>query len=305
MHMTPKYCFLALLALARLSVSAQDNLDSMLNAGKTPQREFVTATFKGTHIVNLQSVEMTSPGTLQFLIQHRFGPINGGGYEFFGLDQATLRLGLEYGLHRAVVVGVGRSSVEKNWDAYTKVALLRQSTGPSASPLSVSYFGSVVYRGRRDIDPTLKNGSGYRYSYCNQILIARKFSERLSIELAPTWIHKNQVEYVADDNNLFALGAGARIKLTRRTSFNLEYIARIPSRNTLSPAWLNNHNSLSVGFDIETGGHVFQLHLTNSLAMVEKAFITESSESWSNGGIHLGFNISRDFVLKGKKKKSW
>ncbi|TCJ17513.1 hypothetical protein EPD60_04800 [Flaviaesturariibacter flavus] len=284
---------------------AQDGLDSLLAAGKKPETVYTTATFKGTRVINLQSVEKAAPGTLQLLIQHRFGAVDGGGYEFFGLDQATMRLGLEYGVHRAFVVGIGRSTLEKNWDAYTKVTLLRQSTGATRMPLSAAYFGSVVYRSQHDIDPTQKNGSGYRYSYCHQLLLARKFSERFSLELAPTWIHKNQVDFISDANNIFAVGAGARVKLTRRTSFNLEYIARIPPANTASPAWKNNYNSLSVGFDIETGGHVFQLHLTNSLSMVEKGFITESSESWGNGGIHLGFNISRDFVLKGKKKKSW
>jgi hypothetical protein len=305
MLMKIKYPFLAATLFIVSAAPAQDNLDSLLNADKKPEREYASATFKGTRIVNLQSVEKAAPGTLQFLIQHRFGAVNGGGYEFFGLDQATMRLGLEYGVHRAFVVGAGRSTLEKNWDAYTKVTLLRQSTGPKPGPLSAAYFGSLVYRGIHDANPELKNASGYRFTFCHQLLLARKFSERLSLELAPTWIHKNQVDFNADQNNLFAIGAGARVKLTRRTSFNLEYITRIPPSNRESPAWRDNHNSLSVGFDIETGGHVFQLHLTNSLSMVEKGFITESSESWGNGGIHLGFNISRDFILKGKKKTSW
>jgi hypothetical protein len=305
MLMNLKYMFITAGLLAGAAASAQDNLDSLLNAGKSPEREYVRGTFKGTRIVNLQSVEKAAPGTLQFLIQHRFGAVNGGGYEFFGLDQATMRMGLEYGVHRAFVLGVGRSTLEKNWDAYTKVMLLRQATGPKAAPLSAAYFGSVVYRSQHDVNPLLKNGKGYRFSFCNQLLLARKFSDRFSLELAPTWIHKNQVDFASDQNNIFAVGAGGRIKLTRRTSFNFEYIARIPPVNDASPSYHNNHNSLSVGFDLETGGHVFQLHLTNSLSMLEKGFITESSESWGNGGIHLGFNISRDFVPKGKKKKSW
>ncbi|RYZ24170.1 MAG: hypothetical protein EOO16_01865 [Chitinophagaceae bacterium] len=303
--MNPRTTLFTLALGTATAAGAQDNLDSLLASDKKPATEYASATFKGTRIVNLQSVEKTEPGSLQFLIQHRFGAVDGGGYEFFGLDQATMRMSLEYGVHRAFVLGIGRSTLEKNWDAYTKVTLLRQSTGAMRMPLSAAYFGSVVYRNQHNTDPTQKNGSGYRFAYTHQLLLARKFSERFSLEIAPTWVHKNQVEYIADANNIFAVGAGARVKLTRRTSFNIEYIARIPPANSSSPAWKNNYNSLSVGFDIETGGHVFQVHLTNSLSMLEKGFITESSESWGNGGIHLGFNISRDFVLKGKKKKSW
>jgi hypothetical protein len=296
---------LAAALLFASAVTAQDNLDSLLQSGKKSEREYVTGTFKGTRVINLHSVEQAAPGTLQLMIQHRFGAVNGGGYEFFGLDQATMRLGLEYGLHPRLALGVGRSTLEKNWDGYAKTKLLRQATGPGAAPLSLSYFGSIVYRGINDANPTLKNGSGYRFTYCNQLLIARKFSERFSLELAPTWIHKNQVDFNADRNNIFAVGAGARLKLTRRSSINFEYIARIPPADRQAPSYRDNNNSLSVGFDLETGGHVFQVHLTNSLSMIEKGFITENSESWDNGGIHLGFNISRDFLLKGKKKKTW
>ncbi|RYY89274.1 MAG: hypothetical protein EOO15_06685 [Chitinophagaceae bacterium] len=291
------------------TATAQDDLDSLMNAQKSaagPQREEVTGTFKGTRIINLQSVERAAPGTLQLLIQHRFGAVNGGGYEFFGLDQATMRLGLEYGVSRAVALGIGRSTLEKNYDAYAKVNLLRQSKGARAFPLSLAYFGSVVVRGTRDL-PGEKHGANHRLTYTHQLLIARKVSERFSIQVSPTFIHKNEVPFISDANNVFAIGAGARIKLTRRTSFNLEYIGRIPPSNAQSPSYKNFYNSLSIGFDIETGGHVFQLHLTNSLSMLEKGFITETSESWGNGGIHLGFNISRDFVLKrgAKTKKSW
>ncbi|RYE00422.1 MAG: hypothetical protein EOP50_03765 [Sphingobacteriales bacterium] len=303
MHFRPTL-LLASLLLGR-AAAAQDNLDSLLQAQKsatTALPDYVTATFKGTRIINLQSVEKAAPGTLQFLIQHRFGAVNGGGYEFFGLDQATLRLGLEYGVNKTFVLGIGRSSFEKNYDGYTKVTLLRQAHGTRNVPVSAAYFGSIVIRGTRD-NAGEKNGPGHRLSYTHQLLLARKFSERFSLELAPTFIHKNQVDFSIDPNNFFAIGAGARFKLTRRTSFNIEYIARIPPANDKAPAYANFHNSLSVGFDIETGGHVFQLHLTNSLAMLEKGFITETSESWSNGGIHLGFNISRDFVLKRSTKE--
>ena len=305
MHLRP----LLIPASVFLAVSAhgQDNLDSLLNVqkGSAPQRDEVTGTFKGTRIINLQSVEKAAPGTLQLIIQHRFGAVNGGGYEFFGLDQATMRLGLEYGVNRALALGLGRSTLEKNYDGYAKVSLLRQSRGGRSVPVSLAYFSSVVLRGLKD-QPGEKNGPYHRLSYTHQLLLARKVSDRFSIELTPTFIHKNQVDYTADPNNLFAIGVGGRFKLSKRMSFNIEYIDRVPPDRSASPTFNKNFNSFSLGFDIETGGHVFQLHLTNSLSMLEKGFITETSESWGNGGIHLGFNISRDFVLKrAQKKNTW
>ncbi|GAB4092362.1 DUF5777 family beta-barrel protein [Flaviaesturariibacter terrae] len=304
--MNVRLLWITTLLLTARAAGAQESLDSLMTAqtaARGPQRDYVGGAFKATRIINLQTVEKASPGTLQFLIQHRFGAVNGGGYEFFGLDQATLRLGLEYGFSRIFALGVGRSTVHKDYDGYTKVTLLRQARGAHAVPFSLAYFGSVVVQGQRPLDGE-KNARGHRLTYTHQLLLARKVSERFSIEIAPTFIHKNQVDFSSDANNIFAIGAGARFKLTKRTSFNIEYIDRIPPPDAASPSFNNFYNSFSIGFDIETGGHVFQLHLTNSLAMVEKGFITETSESWSNAGIHLGFNISRDFVLRRGKKKN-
>ncbi|GAA4327170.1 DUF5777 family beta-barrel protein [Flaviaesturariibacter amylovorans] len=297
---------LLFVSLLPATLLAQDrHLDSLMGTTQPAHgRAYVTGTFKGTRIINLQSVEKAAPGTLQFLIQHRFGAVNGGGYEFFGLDQATIRLALEYGLHRAVAIGVGRSSYEKNYDAYTKVTLLRQA--PSAVPFTLAYFGSVVYRGERMALKGFNSGNA-RLSYTHQLLLARKFTDRLSLQLAPTFVHKNRVLSRLDPNDYYALGVGGRYRLTKRFSLNTEYIGRLPPANRSAPAYADFHNSFSLGVDIETGGHVFQLHLTNSLSMLEKGFITESSESWGNGGVHFGFNISRDFTFgRGKKsKKTW
>ncbi|RYY96663.1 MAG: hypothetical protein EOO11_12920 [Chitinophagaceae bacterium] len=293
-------CFFPATLLAQ-----EGNLDSLMGATQPPAgREYVSGTFKGTRIINLQSVEKAAPGTLQFLIQHRFGAVNGGGYEFFGLDQATIRLGLEYGLNRTVAIGIGRSSLEKNYDAYSKITVLRQA--PGASPVTVAYFGSVVYRGVREATKA-RNTATARTSYTQQLLVARKVTDRFSIELVPTFIHKNRVPARLDPNDYYAIGLGGRYKLTKRLSLNAEYIDRVATGNTAAPAYTGFHNSFSVGVDIETGGHVFQLHVSNSLSMLEKGFITESSESWGNGGVHFGFNISRDFALgRGKKsKKTW
>lgn len=292
------------IVLLASSATAQDNLDSVMNTMSKTEKETVGPAFKAHRVINLQTPEKTGAGNLQFLIQHRFGPINGGGYEFFGLDQSTIRIGLEYGINKWIAVGIGRSSFEKTYDGSVKVSLLNQSKGAHASPVSLAYFGSVAINGLKWTDTSTRFKPAYRFSYTSQLIIASKISDRFSFEVVPTYIRKNLVETVRDNNNFFAVGTGARFKLTRRTSINAEYIFRIPPTDQTAPSYANFYNSFSLGFDIETGGHVFQLHLTNSLPMIERGFITETSEKWNDAGIHLGFNISRDFSF-GKKAKKW
>jgi hypothetical protein len=281
-------------------VSAQDDLEAMLEDEK-PKKEYVRAAFKGTRVINLHSIEKAAPGALQFLIQHRFGPLNGGTYQLFGLDQATIRIALEYGISKFLMAGIGRSSYQKTYDAFIKASLVRQSKGSSSFPLSALYFGSISVNTLKWDDPSRRNFFSSRLSYVHQLIIGSKVSEKFSFEIVPTLVHKNLVAAANDPNDFYALGMGFRYKLSKRVSCNMEYIYRIPPKDKTALSYAGFYNSLSVGFDIETGGHVFQLHLTNSLPMIEKAFITETSEKWANGGIHLGFNISRDFVLIHKK----
>jgi hypothetical protein len=280
------------------SVPDTTSLEQLLDEGAPPPRQFVTGTFKGSRIINLQSVEQAQPGALEFLISHRFGALNGGAYQLWGLDQSTIRIGLQYGLTKFLAVGVGRSSYQKAYDAFAKVSLLRQSAGgPGGVPVSVTYFGSATINTLRFDDPGRQNYFSSRLVYVHQLLVARKFGERLSLQLAPTAVHRNLVATEQDQNLVYAVGVGGRVKLTKRTSFNAEYIYRIPPRYPKAGSYATFYNSLSVGFDIETGGHVFQFHLSNSLSMIEKGFVTETTDSWANGGIHLGFNISRDFTF--------
>jgi Membrane bound beta barrel domain (DUF5777) len=280
---------------------AQDDLDKLLDAQAPLPRQYVDNTFKATRVINLQSTEKAAPGALEFVISHRFGPVNGGAYTLWGLDQSTIRFGLQYGISRWLAVGVGRSSYQKTYDGSLKATLWRQSEGSNQQPVTLVYFGSAAVNTLRFDDPTRTNYFSSRLSYVHQLIIARKFSERLSLEVVPTLVHRNLVATEADPNLVYAVGVGGRFKLSKRTSLNAEYIYRIPPKDATAPSYANYYNSLSVGFDIETGGHVFQLHLSNSLPMIERGFVTETTESWSNGGIHMGFNISRDFAF-GKRK---
>jgi opacity protein-like surface antigen len=163
-------------------------------------------------------------------------------------------------------------------------------------PVSLSYFASAGINTLKDWTGTGNLEFWDRVSYVHQLLVARKFNDRLSVEINPTYIHRNMVETASDPNDVWAVGAGARFKLSRRISINAEYYYVIPPRPDYRGE--ETYNSFSLGFDIETGGHVFTIVLTNSVAMIEKGFIAETTGSWKDGGIHLGFNISRVFALK-------
>jgi len=261
-----------------------------------PTTEFASATFKTTRLALGHSVENPSDGDLIFLISHHFGNISTGAYEFFGLDQATIRLGLEYGITDRLSVGYGRSSYNKTYDGFVKYKLLRQSKGVKNMPITMNVLAGMSINTIKWAEPDRENYFSSRLSYLYQILIARKFSSNFSMQLIPSLVHRNFVATADDKNDIFTIGAGGRYKFTKRTSVNVEYHYVLPNQ-------INSYdytNSLTVGFDIETGGHVFQLFFTNSVPINVSDFLTHTTESWGNGDIYFGFNISRVFTLKKK-----
>lgn len=278
---------------------AQDrSLLSMLRDSSAPGKKIlVTQTFKATHIVNTQTVEAPAKGDLNFIIMHRFGEINDGSYQFFGLDNATLRLGLDYGLTNRLAIGIGRSSLEKTFDGYLKFKMLRQSIGVGAMPVSVSLLGSINNYTLKFSDKQYLNAK-YRTIYTMQALVARKITTALSVQVTPTFQHFNLVPTVRDKNNVFSTSVGGRLKFTKRMSITAEYNILFPDQVSS----IDVTNSLSMGIDIETGGHVFQLVFTNSQGMTESQFIPRTTGSWGKGDIYFGFNVSRNFTL-GKKEK--
>lgn len=288
------------LLVVPLVALAQDDLLSQLEKQDSTGTVPVSATFKSTRVINGQSVENMKRNHLDFRISHRFGRLNSGSYQLFGLDQATLRLGLEYGLTDNLMVGVGRSSVQKAYDFFGKYKLLKQSTGQRSIPVSVSLFASAVIRTLKPTDPEeIERNFQNKLTYCTQLLIARKFGERFSFQLSPTILYRNSPEDLTDERLLYSTGMGARYKLSKRVSVNGEYFWSVRTNSDLP-----YYNSLALGVDIETGGHVFQLHFTNSLGMIEKQFVGETTGSWGKGDVHYGFNISRTFSLDKKAKKT-
>ena len=287
------------LMLASPVMWAQDDLMNILEQSDSSSVVLTEATFKSSRVINGHSVELRAPGVLEVLISHRFGRISGGINEFFGLDDANIRIGLELGLFKNLNIGIGRSSFEKQYDGFIKYKLLSQQQGLRNVPLTAVFFTSMAINSTEappDQDWSFTNRTNYTY----QLLLARKFSPNFSLQLTPTLVHKNLVELPTDDNDIYALGIGARQKITKRLAINFEYFYgfNLPEDRGL-------HNSLSIGVDIETGGHVFQLHLTNSRAMIEKGFITETTGDFFDGEIHLGFNISRVFNVGKKNKEPW
>ena len=284
-----------LLSLGSVGLLGQD-LDSLLQASLKEKTEYTTASFKATRILNGHSIERMTEGEMDVRISHRFGTINSGAYEFFGLDQAHIHLGVEYGITDWIMVGLGRGTFEKTIDGFTKVSLLRQSTGLKEMPVSLSYMAGIYVNGLKWDDPERDNHFYQRFSYAHQVMIGRKFSPGFSLQLTPSYLHQNLVETPADPNDLFAIGAGTRLKLSKRISVNAEYFYLFkPSNETLSTAL---YHPFSLGVDIETGGHVFQIIMTNSVGMRENAFLGHTTGRWLDGDIHLGFNISRVFQLK-------
>ncbi len=277
---------------AALSATAQeDDLLSLLDEEETVN--YTTASFKSNRVVNLHSLENTAAGVLDIKIQHRFGFLSGGFYEFFGLDQATIRIGGDYGITERLMIGVGRSNFEKTYDGFVKFKVLRQSTGKKVTPITLCLLGTTAIKTEKFSDPDRENFFSSRLYYTGQIIIGRKISNAFSFQLSPTIVHRNLVAKSVEKNDVIALGAAARLKLGKRTSLNGEYIYVLPDQ--LAPVY---RNSVSVGFDIETGGHVFQLHFTNSTSMIEKGFIAETKGNWADGDIHFGFNLSRVFNIK-------
>ncbi|MBC7885712.1 MAG: hypothetical protein H7X99_09570 [Saprospiraceae bacterium] len=273
----------------------EDDLLSLLGE-EEEVTEYTNASFKTNRVINLHSLESTAGGVLDFKIGHRFGTLNGGFYELFGLDNASIRLGFDYGLSDRLTIGIGRSGFQKTYDGFVKYKLLRQSTGKRKMPVTVGILLTSALQTLDWANPDRENHFSSRMYYTGQLIIGRKLSESLSLQLSPTMVHRNLIATNAEKNDVFALGVAGRIKLSKRIALNAEYIYLLPDQVASEIT-----NSLSVGFDIETGGHVFQLHLTNSTSMIEKGFIAETTNTWSDGGIHFGFNVSRVFTIKKKK----
>jgi hypothetical protein len=275
---------------------SQDTTDLLSGLGdEPPKKEYVYNAFKSSRVIMAHSMEMLRPGVLDFRILHRFGRVNGGAYEFFGLDgPATVRLGLDYGITDDLTVGIGRSSFNKEFDGFVKYRVIQQSTGPKSFPLSLVGVAGSTLTTLKWSDPARENYFSSRVAYYGQLIIGRKFTDGITLQLMPSIVHRNLVPTKEDPGDLISTGIGGRFKLSKRISLNLDYHFVFNNNDQFN-------NPLSVGFDIETGGHVFQLHFTNSQGINERSFLANTEYDWGDGDIFFGFNISRSFQIKKKK----
>lgn len=282
---------------------AQD-LDSLMNAATTQEtKTYATSAFKSTRVISFPSLENVRKNVLDFRIAHRFGDINTGANNAFGLDgPASIRLGLDYGINDWLMIGIGRSSADKMIDGSVKLRMLRQTEG-NKTPISITLFEAMNYTTMKDPNAAVTGFDKYGYalnrlSYSSTLIIGRKFSGRFSFQLQGFWVHYNIVDKISDKNDMFAAGFAGRAKITQRVAITWEYAYRI---NKYSDSYSSFFDPLGIGVDIETGGHVFQMHFTNAFAMNEAQYIPYTSSDFFKGGIKLGFNITRAFAVGGKK----
>lgn len=282
-------CFV-LLAGEKIQAQQNEDLLKLVKEDSVKKKEWATGAFKSSRVINGQSMEMIGKGVLDVRILHRFGLVSNGAKEFFGLDQASMRLGFDYGLGTNLTVGVGRSTLNKEIDAFFKYRPIRQGYG-GGSPVSILWVSGITVNTLPWTDTTRKNYFSSRVAYYHEIIIGRKFSEAFSLQVSPIMVHRNLVTNADDKNNLWALGIGARMKLSKRTAFVVDYHPILSGREP------GTKDPLSMGFDIETGGHVFQLHFSNAVGMNEKAFLTGTTYDFWRGDIRFGFNLSRVFQV--------
>lgn len=285
--------FTAYILFSSVNLFAQDNGSLLDELGSDNTTDYITSTFKSPKVINSHSVEMLQKGVLDFRILHRFGLISNGAYEMFGLDQATMRLSFDYGITNNLSIGIGRSTRNKEFDGMIKYRLLQQSKGAINKAVSLVWVSGMTINGLKDpFAGEIETTFNRRLAYYHQLIVGRKFNEKFSLQLSPMIVHRNITTTSVDPNTLFGMEVGARYKLTNRFALVLDYthaFNRFPGKISYNP--------LSVGVDIETGGHVFQLHFSNAVGMNERSFVADNNGSWLDGKFMFGFNLSRVFQV--------
>jgi len=268
------------------ALNAQEDL--LAEFDSVQPNTYKSAAFKGLKIVNFASTKMISKGELYFVVSHRFGSVNTGFEDFFGLDQAVTRLNLLYGISDGINLGISRSSFQKIYESSLQLRLIREKKG--GFPFTVVSSNNILIN--TALDDQLLPGLNFenRLGYTAQLLISKKFNKNFSLQLMPTFFHDNYVAIDEQNNSQYVMGFGGRHKLTKRLSLNFDYGYHL-NRASNSPF----KNSLSIGIDIETGGHVFQLHFTNAQPMNTNGFLGQGTGDWGSGDIFFGFNLSRVF----------
>lgn len=276
-----------------MTLLAQDDLLNELESEVPKTKEEVSSVFKGIKIINFETTKLLGKDQLYFVISHRFGSLKDGVDNFLGLDDASVRIQFLYAPTKWLNIGATRSGFNKTYDLSAKYRLMKQEK--DGFPFNVVGYHLINANTNLDKDLFPRLTFSDRLGYANQLLVSRKFNNWLSLQLAPTHFYDNTVFEDGQDNSQFVLGMGGRFKLTKRFALIADYGFHM---NRVDNSVFKN--PLAMGIEIETGGHVFQLHVSNSQAMFENGFLGQARGDWSDGSVFLGFNISRAFSLKKK-----
>ena len=291
---TFKYTLILLMIMLPLCLIKGQDIEDLLEDELDNTTEYTVSTFHSTRIIFGQSIERMPKKGLDLRIEHRFGLIQDGWQEFFGIDQSSSFLGLEYGLNDRVMIGLGRATYKKTVSGFIKAGLLRQSSGSRNVPVSVGFVSSLAMNTTKYGDEEKNDNFSARLDYTNQLLIARKFNKNLSLQVTPTHVHRNMVRTNEEKNDLLAVGIGGRYKISNRVAITAEYYY---VEGIQEATYAKYENPLAVGVDIQAGSHVFQIHLTNAMPMTENNFLGETTGNFFKGDIRIGFNISQVFSL--------
>lgn len=278
-----KYILLISIYLFTLNSFAQTD-------NNTEANKKVTGAFNSTRVINAHSIEMLEKGYLEVRILHRFGFVSDGVKQLFGLDAASMRLGFDYGINNHLTIGIGRSTFRKELDGFIKGRILQQTKGKNEIPISLVVIGGYAVNTEESFAVKKPNVVD-RSSYYVQALVGKKFNEKFAMQFSPIFVHTNFPVVLTDDQNIFALGVGGRYTISKITAITFDYHAKF---GKLDPSFTN---PLSVGLDIYTGGHTFQLQFSNATGMNERAYITQTTGNFFKGNIRLGFNLSRLFDI--------
>lgn len=282
-----KQIFTSTFLICTLIVFSQDELLSEIDT-VIEEPTYASAVFKGLKVINFESTKLVAKKGFNFIVSHRFGTVKNGFQNLFGLDEAVTHLNFVYGLSDNINISASRSSNQKIYEVATKFRLVNQQAGKI--PFTVVGYTSVLANTALDSDNLPKLEFKHRLSYVAQLLVSRKMNNNLSLILSPTFFHDNYLTDDFQENSQYGIGFGGRYKLGKRWSLNMEYGVHLNrSENSLYK------NPFSIGVDLETGGHVFQLLFTNSQSMNTNGVFGTSTGEWGESDVYFGFNLARSF----------
>ncbi|WP_236548007.1 DUF5777 family beta-barrel protein [Polaribacter septentrionalilitoris] len=299
--MNSKHFFLILTCIffVDFNANAQDLLKK-LDKEFTNIPLYEIATFKTTRIGLGQSIETRKKGALEISLYNRYWDKPNTQSQSFLADEVNTRYGLAFSFSDNFTIGFGYSNFDKISDGYLKYRIIRQRINSKKMPISITLVQNFSHRKFKNTNANLysPNSSENRYAFSTQALIARKFSPELSLQVAPTFIHRATPNSSNDSKSQFAIGFGGRQKIGAHTSIVSEYFY---VANTIKS--MGTFNSFLVGINWEVSDLMLQFHLTNARNFAEDTFISQTTNNFNfkDPNLHFGFNAT--FILHTKKKK--